>query len=221
MNTRYQVFEFSVEARQVQEVVASIFHTILFHRTLGKCNFKNEGNSYTVSTLDFEDVACDFVDFTYVRCASDDMNRYVTSEINSFCAALRSQEGPYSGQISLEFYQKKRGRWAAVFTQEFSSWEVWTLKVNVICLPNEHERQIYRKKIRDLLAEKVFDIVSAMNKYDYVPKIPGQADIDLYFDTSYSDVQPYLFRINHETSGPTNPSVGTAVRRLIKDTLAL
>jgi len=219
MNTRYQVFEFSVEGRQVQEVVASIFHTLLFHRTLGKCHFKNEGNNYTVSTLNFEDVSCDFVDFTYVRCASEEMNSYVSREINSFCAALRSQEGPYSGQISLEFYQKKRTRW--LFNAECSPWEVWTLKVNVICLPNEHERQVYREKMGDVLAEKVFDIVSAMNKYDYVPKIPGKSDIELYFDTSYSDVQPYLFKISHLTSGPTNPSVGAAVRRLIKDTLAL
>lgn len=219
MNTRYQVFEFSVEGRQVQEVVSAVFHTLLFHRTLGKCHFKNEGNNYTVRTMNFEDVSCDFVDFTYVRCLSKELDSYVSREINNFCAALRSQEGPYSGQISLEFYQKKRTRWP--FPPELSPWEVWTLKVNVIYLPNEHERQVYREKMGDVLAEKVFDIVSAMNKYDFVPKIPGQADVELYFDTSYPDVQPYLFKISHETSGPTNPSVGTAVRRIIKDTLAL
>lgn len=47
----------------------------------------------------------------------------------------------------------------------------------------------------DVLAEKVFDIVSAMNKYDFVPKIPSQTDVDLYFDTTYRDIQPYLFRV--------------------------
>lgn len=39
-------------------------------------------------------------------------------------------------QISLEFYQKKRTRW--LFPSDCSPWEVWTLKINVICLPNEH-----------------------------------------------------------------------------------
>lgn len=219
MNTRYQIFEFSVEGRQVQEVVSSVFHTLLFHRTMGKCHFKNEGNNYTVSTMNFEDVTCDFVDFTYVRIASDELDNYVSREVKAFCAALRSQEGPYSGQISLEFYQKKRTRW--LFPSDCSPWEVWTLKINVICLPNEHERQVYREKMGDVLAEKVFDIVSAMNKYDFVPKIPGQADVDLYFDTTYKDIQPYLFRISHETSGPTNPSVGASVRRIIKNSLAL
>ncbi|PRD33835.1 UNVERIFIED_CONTAM: Autophagy-related protein [Trichonephila clavipes] len=157
MNTRYQVFEFSVEGRQVQEVVASVFHTLLFHRTIGKgqphnlsalsgishmrCHFKNEGNNYTVSTMNFEDVTCDFVDFTYVRCASEELNNYVSETINSFCTALRSQEGPYSGQISLEFYQKKK---AWFFAPEVTSpWEVWTLKVNVISLPNEHGKFLY------------------------------------------------------------------------------
>ena len=54
---------------------------------------------------------------------------------------------------------------------------------------------------------------------DYVPKMPSHADLELIFDTSYPDVQPYLFKISHATSMPTSPSMGTAVRRLIRDTL--
>ena len=66
---------------------------------------------------------------------------------------------------------------------------------------------------------QVMYIAEVMNKHDYVPKMPSQADLELIFDTSYPDVQPYLFKISHATSMPTSPSMGTAVRRLIRDTL--
>jgi hypothetical protein len=56
----------TVEGRQVDEAVASIFHTVLFHRSLGKFSYKQEG-SYSMGTVGYEDVDCDFIDFTYVR----------------------------------------------------------------------------------------------------------------------------------------------------------
>lgn len=215
---RFRELSCSVEGRQVQEVVASIFHTLLFHRTFGKFHYKQEG-SYSVGTVGFEDVTCDFVDFTYVRCSSDELHRNISKEIKSFSEALRNQEGPYSGQISLEFFQKKqRSRWS--FLGESSPWEVWILKINVISLSNEHERQIYREKVGDMLADRILSIATEMNKHEYVPKMPSQSELDLVFDTSYSEIQPYLFRITYETSGPTNPSVGTAVRKIIREALA-
>ena len=55
----------TVEGRQVDEAVASIFHTVLFHRSLGKFCYK-EHDSYSVGTVGYEDVDCDFIDFTYV-----------------------------------------------------------------------------------------------------------------------------------------------------------
>lgn len=49
----------------MDEAVASIFHSVLFHRTLGKFCYKEEGN-YSVGTVGYYDVDCDFIDFTYV-----------------------------------------------------------------------------------------------------------------------------------------------------------
>ena len=39
-------------------------------------------------------------------------------------------------QISLEFYQKKKARWP--FAAECIPWEVWTVKLDIIELANEH-----------------------------------------------------------------------------------
>ena len=65
-------------------------------------------------------------------------------------------------------------------------------------------------------------IAEEMNKYGNVPKIPKQADEELVFDTTYPNIQPYLFKISHTTSSMSNsPSMGTAVQRLISPLLGL
>ncbi|XP_033742369.1 autophagy-related protein 101-like [Pecten maximus] len=216
MNARSQVFELSVEGRQIEEVVSSVFHTLLLHRTLGKFHYKQEG-SYSIGTVGVVDVDCDFLDFSYVRTASDDLDSSIQREIGVFRDTLR--EGPGCGQISLEFYQKKRARWP--FMAECIPWEVWTIKLETLTLANENERQVCREKLGEILAEKVMHVAEAMNRHEYVPKMPNQSELDLIFDTSYRDVQPYLFKISHQTTGPIPTSVGTTMRKLLKDTLAL
>lgn len=218
MNARSQTFELSVEGRQVPEVVSSIFHTLLFHRSFGKFQYEADSR-FSAGTIGYEDVACDFVDFTYVRCASIDLDKTVSREISAFSNVLRSSDCPESGQISLEFYQKKRARWP--FPPESIPWEVWTLKISIVTLSNEHERQIFREQVGDVLADKVLAITAAMNRLDFVPKMPNQSEVELIFDTSYSDVQPYLFKIAYQTSSLATASVSTTVKRLFKDTLAL
>lgn len=59
------------------------------------------------------------------------------------------------------------------------------------------ERQQYREKSGEVLAEKVIYIADCMNRHDYVPKMPNQSELDLVFDTAYPDVQPYLFRVSN------------------------
>ena len=43
-------------------------------------------------------------------------------------------------QISLEFYQRKRARWP--FPAECIPWEVWTIKLDIITLNNEHGKDV-------------------------------------------------------------------------------
>ncbi|KAL1474939.1 hypothetical protein MTO96_020405, partial [Rhipicephalus appendiculatus] len=140
-----------LEGRQVQEAVSGIFHTLLFHRTQGKFQYKTRGR-YSVGTVGFEDVTCDFIDFTYVRCASDELNEAVCRDVTAFSDRLRSHDGPRTGQIWLEFFQKKRTHW--LLSSENIPWEVWNIRVNVITLPNEQERQRQRAQLGEQLAEK-------------------------------------------------------------------
>lgn len=162
---------------------------------------------------------CDFVDCTYVRVASDELDKALKKEVIQFRDALRSGEGGGCGQISLEFFQRKRGRW--LFAQECTPWEVWTIKLEVITLNNEHERQICREKVGELIGEKILYIAEAMNRHEYVPKMPNQSELDLVFDNTHGDVQPYLHKISFQSTGPAQTTVGNTMRKFIKDTLAL
>ncbi|XP_041365727.1 autophagy-related protein 101-like [Gigantopelta aegis] len=218
MNARSQIFELSVEGRQIEEVVQSIFHTLLMHRTLGKFHYKQE-HSYSIGTVGVVDVDCDFIDFTYVRVASEYLESCIRRDVSMFRDALRSTEEPQSGQIALEFFQKKRARWP--FQAECIPWEVWTVKLDVLTLANEHERQVCREKVGEMLGDKIMYIAEMMNRHEYVPKMPDQSDLELIFDTVQSDVQPYLYRISHQSTGPSSASVGTTMRKFLKDTLAL
>lgn len=218
MNARSQVFELSMEGKQVDEAVASIFHTVLFHRSLGKFVYNDMGN-YSIGTVGFTDVDCDFIDFTYVCCTSDSLDRTLKREISGFSELLRGNESTGTGQISLEFFQKKRSRWP--FQAECIPWEVWTVRLELINLNSEDERQVCREKVGEMLSEKIVYITEIMNRHDYVPKMPHQSELELIFDTSYPDVQPYLFKFNYSTAGPPSTSLGSTMKRLIRETLAL
>lgn len=235
MNARSQVFEIAVEARQVEEAVASLFHTILFHRSFGKFTYQDESR-YFIGTVGYEDVDCDYIDHTYVKAQSPLLDATLKQEIAAFSQELRLGGGLVggpspragggdgirssgSGQVSLEFYQKRR-RWAFMAPENIP-WEVWTIRTDLVHFTNEHDRQRWQEKVGEMLCDKVMYVAEVMNRHDYVPKMPSQADLELVFDTSYTDVQPYLFKISYATSGPSSPSVGTTVRRLLKDTLAI
>lgn len=218
MNARSQIFELAMEGRQVNEAVAGIFHTVLFHRSLGKFMYTGEA-SYSVSTIGQTDVDCDYIDFTYVCCTSEALDRTIKKEINVFSEQLRSSDSSGTGQISLEFFQKKRNRWP--FQTESIPWEVWTIRLELINMTTEDERQLCRERVGDMLTDKVLYIAEVMNRHDYVPKMPNQSEIDLIFDTSYPDVQPYLFKFKFNTTRPNTPSVSNTVKKLLKDTLSL
>ncbi|XP_058442872.1 autophagy-related protein 101 [Malaya genurostris] len=218
MNARSQTFDLTMEGRQVDEAVSSIFHTILFHRSLGKFEYSGEAR-YSVGTIGYMDIDCDFIDFTYVCCTSPRLDATIKKEIGEFSRQLRSNESSGTGQISLEFYQRKKARWS--FLTESIPWEVWTIRLELINLTNEDDRQVCRERVGDMLSDKIVYITEVMNRHEYLPKTPNQIELDSVFDTSFPDVQPYLFQFKFNTTGPSTNSVGKTVKKLFKETLSL
>ncbi len=117
-----------------------------------------------LGTLGFEDVDCEHVDFTYVRTQSPELDKLLRSCVADFYSDLR---GVRSGQVSLEFYQKK-GKWP--FREEKVPWEVWTVKTEVVSPFNtESDRREWQEKVGEMLADKVMYIAEVINRQDYVP----------------------------------------------------
>ncbi|CAI9561357.1 unnamed protein product [Staurois parvus] len=100
MNCRSEVLEVSVEGRQVEEAMLAVLHTILLHRSTGKFHYKKEG-TYSIGTVGTQDIDCDFIEFTYVRVSSDELDRALRKAVSEFKEALRNSGNDGIGQISL------------------------------------------------------------------------------------------------------------------------
>lgn len=83
MNCRSEVLEISVEGRQIEEAMLALLHTILLHRSTGKFHYKKEG-TYSIGTVGTQDVDCDFIDFTYVRVSSEELDRALRKAVGEF-----------------------------------------------------------------------------------------------------------------------------------------
>lgn len=83
MNCRSEVLEVSVEGRQVEEAMLAVLHTVLLHRSTGKFHYKKEG-TYSIGTVGTQDVDCDFIDFTYVRVSSEELDRALRKVVGEF-----------------------------------------------------------------------------------------------------------------------------------------
>uniref|UniRef100_A0A8C4WWM9 Autophagy-related protein 101 n=1 Tax=Eptatretus burgeri TaxID=7764 RepID=A0A8C4WWM9_EPTBU len=219
MNCRTQSFEVSLEIRQLEEAVLAVFHSALLHRTTGKFHYKREG-TYSVGTVGVQDVDCDSMDLTYVRVHSEPLDRVLRRAAAEFREAMRGAAAAGGGgQISLEFYQRKRSRW--LFSDECIPWEVWTLHVRLLNLTSEPDRQVCHERVGEALAEVIRSIAVVINRHEYMPKMPTESELPAVFQTGFPDVQPYLHRVAFTVPDGPAGSVGTVVRRLIKDTLAL
>jgi len=53
-----------------------------------------------------------------------------------------------------------------------------------------------REYLGEVVGDKVVLIAEVMNRQQYLPKIPNQSEVDLIFDTTFPDIQPYLFRVS-------------------------
>ena len=110
---------------------------------------------YLTGTIGYEDVDCDYIGgYTYVRAQSPGLDRTLRQELAAFSNDLRRNSGTDrgTGQVSLEFYQRKK-RW--LVQAEDIPWEVWTVRCELVHLGNEQERLRLQEKVGEMLSEKV------------------------------------------------------------------
>ncbi|RZF42654.1 hypothetical protein LSTR_LSTR001449 [Laodelphax striatellus] len=213
MNAQLETIDIQVCGSQIMESVSSIFHTILLNRSMGKFSF-NEDGTKSVGTVGYRDIDCNFVDLTYVACSSDVLDEHIRSPIRDFSEQLRSccdMTSNPSGQISLHFYQKRKSRWKSTSVP----WEIWNLDVELIKLNNQFEIEIHREQISQVLSDKLFIVIEALDKHIYTPDNVSLENLDTVFETSFPDIQPYLFEIVYVT--PNNNTFFNNTKQQIYD----
>lgn len=77
-----------MEGRQVDEAMLALLHTILLHRSTGKFHYKKEG-TYSIGTVGTQDVDCDFIDFSFVRVSSDELDRVIRKAVAEFKVKIK------------------------------------------------------------------------------------------------------------------------------------
>ena len=85
--------------------------------------------------MGFNDIDCDFVDYTFVQLSSSDLLVKIKRDIDAFKESLKQNE---SNKISLEFFTKKKRNWPLNFQSENIPWEIWTIKIELMQLSNEN-----------------------------------------------------------------------------------
>lgn len=61
----------------------ALLHTILLHRSTGKFHYKKEG-TYSIGTVGTQDIDCDFIEFTFVRVSSEELDRAIRKTVSEF-----------------------------------------------------------------------------------------------------------------------------------------
>ncbi|KAA0202724.1 autophagy-related protein 101 [Hyalella azteca] len=123
---------------------------------------------------------------------------------------------PTSGKVALEFYEKKQKRWP-LGGENSVAWEVWNVQLGVT--QPSSERWSFREALCSKVRECIWDILQAVHRHDYVPPNPTHLELGNVYETEYSDVQPYLFKVNYSvTPGQTTSnSVTSTVTKLLRD----
>lgn len=229
MNVRNHLIEIQCNLRDVNDVAQALIHSIIFFRTHGKFNYKHEG-SFSIGTLGFEKAFCDHIDFNYVRCSSlplvtrinnriqefvDGLNEYTHSGTLSLEFYTKKQtKWPFNdSRIVWELWNIKivvaSPATVATTAASYDRNQSPTRNGNQSGGEHHHNNLHLQQRItidsairpEDLLSHKLLDIIRLVNDDKCpLPQMPTQPNLDTVFDTSYSDLQPYLFNLSYKIS---------------------
>lgn len=172
-----------------------------------------------MGTVGYEDVDCEAMEFTYVRCMCPPLEEKLRRDVRSFVEALGKEVT--SGRVSLQFYEKRKSRWP--FGEDSVVWEMWTVQINVVQVSNEKERQEVRERLSEKLSEAVACVAEAVNGADYTPRVPTERDVGNVFETRYREVEPYLHRVVHQVGdegSSTMSGVAGVFKKMFREALA-
>ena len=128
-----------------------------------------------------------------------------------------------TGRFTLEFVTRRRRQWP--LPDDVLPWEQWHLLVNVQPSHSQQEAWTVRETVAEGLSEMIYAVCNAINRPQYLPKMPVMSELANVYDTRFDDVQPYQFRTQHETltEGNQQPrhqtSLSSTFKRILTDTI--
>ncbi|XP_063711200.1 autophagy-related protein 101-like [Symsagittifera roscoffensis] len=214
MNAKSHKFDINVDESSCEELLSALMHTLFFHRSTGRFRYSGE-NNYSIGSVGFIDVDCKVLDLTYVKSDCAELHAKLHREIVNFHQQLMKPVNRDSGgQLHLEFFEKRRPRWP-LRMEENIPWEIWTFQLKMV---DFYDKEQFLQQLSSTIIEKILLISEAITSTEYVPKIPVLSDLNLIFDTSFTNLQPYLHRIYSTFNDETSKPVRQVMSRMFSDT---
>ncbi|KAG7051753.1 hypothetical protein CABS01_00356 [Colletotrichum abscissum] len=180
------ILEAFADPASVRDVVKGILHTIFFHR------FFPAVVPYTREVLDLTLPYVDDVELeTMIEQRATALVRQLDAERSS-SGSGGGGSGGGRGQLTVQFFEKKRRKAWLMRGDEEVCWECWTVKVTVAEPRTETERAKVRKAMETTLMTTVMKVITFVNAHkDHIPPITTQG----------SNPFPYQININQKESG--------------------
>ncbi|KAK4196717.1 hypothetical protein QBC40DRAFT_5796 [Triangularia verruculosa] len=171
--------EFLLEAfadpNTVRDVVRGILHAIFFTRFF---------QSVIPITRDFLGIDIAYVNDSAIETLIDQRATSLARQLD----AERSSGGGGRGQITVQFFEKKRRKAAwmgGVPNEDEVCWESWTIKITVAEPKTESDRAKVRKATVSTLRNTIFKISTYVNQYmNHIPPI------------TETNINPFPYRIH-------------------------
>lgn len=225
MNYSINEYNYVISDEQLKEAVSGFVKFLVFLRSTAK--YKSTKNEmFETGSLGFEDTLCDFINMGYVKCSSVELDRDLTASVDEFAKKLRESEerdGEKRGKLTVVFYETKTRENSWLPTTTNLPWEMWVANITVIRLPSLLAKERHAKASSEKIVDIMLKLATDVNRASYLPDVRAAADsLDLVFCTKYADVQPFLFKIVHETGfeRPVETPVA-AIWRFFSETLGI
>ncbi|OAF71562.1 Autophagy-related protein [Intoshia linei] len=222
MNVRRHRFHVTVENdKELHECIVCMLDTVISFRTLGKFNKLEGERSYSVGSIGFYDEKLKVLSLTYTRINCGSLRRHVINNCSDFVKSLK-ESSLDMGRISLKFFYRTKNRW--LFSDDMVFWEIWDFDVNKVA----SDRSISEVERKSQLVDSVLSIIQKITlvaqQSDIVPKIPDSYQIGNIFDTTFTNVQPYLHCFDYNKfSDPienlTSRNVTSSMLKIFKNSL--
>ncbi|XP_018494552.1 uncharacterized protein LOC108864092 [Galendromus occidentalis] len=194
---RHFEYEAVVGEPQLKDAVSGFVKSLFYLRSCGKFTYSKDGKC-DMGKMEEKDVWCESFPLVYICATSPEFDKDISEFIDEFCKALKASEernGERKGSIYVELYEIKTEERFMITSTTEEVWEKYTL--NFTMKDNFEMKVRHGRRIQDAIVKMCKE---ACDQPDASARTcVEESKIGDKFITKYSDVQPFRYRISHET----------------------